>query len=143
MWKGLLRIAHTNVRLLNYNNKFCIRLLFFTPNTSSYTFITLLALPISKLYKPKVQFASRRFVLQEYGKRQLYFSKSFNDDYLYQALKLFKNNFFDNINRSMINMFRIRGAWNIDHNFSDIELQLIHLFNQCRNSIIRLSINMY
>ena len=72
MWKGLLRIAHTNVRLLNYNNKFCIRLLFFTPNTSSYTFITLLALPISKLYKPKVQFASRRFVLQEYGKRQLY-----------------------------------------------------------------------
>ena len=70
--KSLLRIAHTNVRLLNYDEKLCSKLhcIIWIHLHILSRFLGVLA--IYKLYTHKIHLSSKRFVYKEYGERRLY-----------------------------------------------------------------------
>ena len=67
--KSLLRIAHTNVRLLNYDEKCCSKLHCFIWIHLHVLSRILVVLAIYRLYTHKIHLSSKRFVYKEYGER--------------------------------------------------------------------------
>ena len=69
--KSLLRIAHTNVRLLNYDEKCCSKLHCFIWIHLHILSRILVVLAIYKLYTHKIHLSSKRFVYKDVEKNHL------------------------------------------------------------------------